>query len=109
VQPRHVRSADPDQGLLDDEVVAGANRAGPVAVGENAAHGVGDLAAERLRHDPALDHHDSRGLVDFTQPVEWVMLLRSGGHDHGKHTAGGEPSPATRRLHADHGTFPPQK
>jgi hypothetical protein len=109
VQPRHVGPADPDQRLLDDEVIAGTPGARPITVGEHAAHGVGDLAAERLRHDPALDHHDGRGLVDLAQPVERIMLLRSSRCDHGKHPAGGEPSPTARRLHANHGTFPPQK
>ncbi len=91
VQPGHVRPADLDQRILDDEVVARTRRARQIAVGDHPAHRVGDLAAERFRHDPGLDHHDGRGLVDFAQPVEWVTLLGSTRHDHCEYPDGGEP------------------
>ena len=55
---RHVRAAGGDQSLLDHEIIVRPFGSRLVTVSRHLDDGVGDLRAEGLGHDAALDDHD---------------------------------------------------
>ena len=58
MDPCDVRSADGDERLLNDEVIAGARRAGRVARGDHLGDRGSDARPKIAWHDTLLDHHD---------------------------------------------------
>jgi hypothetical protein len=101
VHARRIGAHVGDEQRLVRQVVPGALRAAPVAIGDDLNKPLSDLHAERLRDDALLDDHHGRSLVEFVQHRERIgVRLRAGlGTGRGRNERSGDDRRQNGSLH----------